>query len=74
MLPFLEKKTGSASNASESIKLSERPQNKRDVSAALEVAMKELFSAQDDKSRALAFKAAFELLEAAPHKEGPHNG
>lgn len=71
MLPFLEKKTGSVS---EEPKVLQRPENKREVSASLELAMKELFSAQDDKSRALAFKAAFELLEASPHKEGPHNG
>lgn len=72
MLPFLQKKQSSADDGTEA--LVRRPEQKRDVSAALEVAMKELFQAPDDKSRALAFKAAFELLEASPHKEGPHNG
>lgn len=70
MLPFLQKKEGSVSP--EPPQVLTRPENKRDVSAALEVAMKELFSARDDKSRALAFKAAFELLEASPHKEADH--
>ncbi len=71
MLPFLEKKIGSASNAP--AELLRRPDEAKDVSASLEVAMKELFQAKDDKARALAFKSAFELLEASPHKEN-NNG
>jgi len=71
MLPFLEKKTGSISN--DATELLRRPDSKESVSASLEVAMKELFQAKDDKARALAFKSAFELLEASPHKEN-NNG
>lgn len=69
MLPFLEKKQGAAVSDA-GTELLRRPDGRKDVSAALEVAMKELFQAKDDKARALAFKAAFELLEASPHKEG----
>lgn len=69
MLPFLKKQEGSVS---EPVKTLVRPDTKREVSASLEIAMKELFQAQDDKARALAFKAAFELLEMAPHKEVSH--
>lgn len=68
MLPFLQKKNVPAQDSG--TVLVKRPENKKDVSAALEVAMKELFLAQDNKARALAFKAAFELLESQPHKEG----
>lgn len=70
MLPFLKKNDASASLPVESVNRGDRPENKREVSASLEIAMKELFQAQDDRSRALAFKAAFELLESVPHKEG----
>lgn len=70
MLPFLEKKLGSPQDSTTA--LVRRPENKKDVSASLEVAMKELFQAQDNKARALAFKAAFELLERSPHNEEPN--
>jgi hypothetical protein len=74
MLPFLAKKQIPQDSDAAVINSADRPDRKRDVSAALELAMKELFTAQDDRSRALAFKAAFELLEMQPHSEAPHNG
>lgn len=72
MLPFLKtQQEGSASGPVESIK---RESDGDDGFDSLEVAMKELFSAKDDKARAAAFRAAFDLLEQQPHEEVSHNG
>lgn len=66
MLPFLQKKEGSASSAPESLK---RESDTGKPIDSLEVAMKELFSAKSDSERAQAFRAAVQLLENQPHKE-----
>lgn len=66
MLPFLQKKE--ASTAAEP-KRELRKQDKPESSNALELAMKDLFAATDNKGRAKAFKAAFLALESKPHKE-----
>ncbi len=71
MLPFLKKREASAS-ANPDPTLVRRVQDETEVSAPLEIVMKELFQAQTDKERALAFKAAFEILEMKPHNEASH--
>jgi len=67
MLPFLKKREPSSAGAQETVVRTEDPD--REVTAPLEIAMKELFQAKTDKERALAFQAAFEILEMQPHKE-----
>ena len=72
MLPFLKNKMeGSVSMPADSIKR-EPDEGKEESLDSLEIAMKELFEAKSDKERAAAFRAAFELLESQPHKEGEH--
>lgn len=72
MLPFLKQKMeGSVSMPADSIKR-EPDEGKEESLDSLEIAMKELFEAKSDKERAAAFRAAFELLESQPHKEGEH--
>jgi hypothetical protein len=66
MLPFLQKNQANTQEASVSVR---QPDHELDP---LEVAMRELFEAKDNKSRAIAFKAAFELLESQPHQEVEH--
>lgn len=72
MLPFLKQKMeGSVSQPPTSIKRdSDEP--KEDDFDSLEVAMEELFKAKDNKERAAAFRAAFDLLEKEPHEEVSH--
>ncbi len=69
MLPFLQKKEASTADKPKRELLG---QNKKESTASLEIAMKELFAATDNEGRAKAFKAAFELLESKPHKEASH--
>lgn len=69
MLPFLTKNEAQQGAASAPIK---RESDTKQYPSALEVAVKEMFEATDDKSRAQAFRAAFQLLELQPHEESPH--
>jgi len=71
MLPFLTKKEASVSAAPDTLK---RASDNTDPLSALEIVVREMFNAKNDKDRARAFQAAFEILELQPHEEGPHNG
>lgn len=71
MLPFLKSQQESGdSGPIES--MNREPDNDEDFDS-LEVAMKELFNAKNDKARAAAFRAAFDLLEQEPHEEAGHD-
>jgi hypothetical protein len=73
MLPFLKKKQeGSMSAPVESI---EREHDEGAEFDVLESAAEDLISAvhaKDVKGVAMAMRAAFELMESEPHKEGEH--
>lgn len=73
MLPFLKnKKEASAAGPVEAIKRDHDDGYEYDM---LESAAEDLISAvhsKDIKSVASALKAAFEICDAQPHEEGPH--
>lgn len=72
MLPFLKNKEGSASAPIEAIKREPDEGAEFDV---LEAAAEDIISAVHEKNvknLAASLRAAFELLDSEPHKEGPH--
>lgn len=71
MLPFLKnQQEASVSTSQDSIK--RKPDEESEGIDSLEVAMEELFNAKSNVDRAMAFRAAFELLEMKPHEEDNH--
>lgn len=75
MLPFLRnKQDASASGPIESV---ERKPDEGAEYDSMESAAEDLCNAihaKDYKGAAAALRAAFELMEIEPHKEGPHLG
>jgi len=72
MLPFKNYREGSVSAPVESVK--REPDEEKDLDS-LEIAAEELckaIEAKDYPAIAEALRAAFELLDLEPHKEGPH--
>ena len=73
MLPYLKRsKEVSVAVPSETIKRESDSEQEPD---SLETAMEELHSAltrKDFKGAADIFRSAFELMDSAPHVEGPH--
>jgi hypothetical protein len=76
MLPFLKHNyEGSASAPVESVE--RKPDEESEDYDALESAAEDLchaIEAKDYKAAAAALRAAFELCDTEPHKEGPHIG
>lgn len=75
MLPFLKRKQdGSASAPIESLEMQTMPEGDEPEYDGLESAMEELckaIEAKDYKAAAIAFRAAFELLEQDEPEEAP---
>lgn len=72
MLPFLKNQEASVSGPIEPVK--RKPDDGEDYDS-LESAVSDLyqaFEADDTKAGAAALRAAFDLLDSQPHKEGEH--
>lgn len=73
MLPFLKNKH-EASMSTEVDSIERKPDEPEDYDG-LEAAAEDLcnaIEAKDYKAAAMALRAAFEMLDAQPHEEGPH--